>query len=326
MSNDIERHIEDIHRELAGDGRDLSDSSPKTIKFYVRNLHTYVIDHLRALERQRDAESYGLTGSVVLLGCVGFLLAVMRAASSDIEWIAQHTLALRLWAVALSTIFVGISLERSTFVRSLWQFSITKLLLSLILSGVVFYARGKAAGFVNGVFHVDAGAFPITLALTTGIVLFKMLVPFAMAVAIVSGLAHCLSIAGWLYEKKRHGSQLVASPPLFSLLFVAVSGVILHFGSTWSAGELSDERIPERVYLMAHALDFNYTHECANVGAAQPVVFLGNTQESVLVAPFALEDFDFAEFFEASVAIPSHFARAKCEYKPAPEANPVGSQ
>ncbi len=67
---------------------------------------------------------------------------------------------------------------------------------------------------------------------------------------------------------------------------------------------------------MAHALDFNYSHECANVKASKPVVFLGNTQESVLVAPFALEDFDFGTFFEASVVVPTDFSRQKCEYKP----------
>jgi hypothetical protein len=67
---------------------------------------------------------------------------------------------------------------------------------------------------------------------------------------------------------------------------------------------------------MAHALDFNYAHECANVDPARPVVFLGSAQESVLIAPYGLEDFDFGTFFEASVIVPTDFTREKCDYKP----------
>ncbi|MNO06387.1 hypothetical protein D3C81_2281440 [compost metagenome] len=65
-------------------------------------------------------------------------------------------------------------------------------------------------------------------------------------------------------------------------------------------------------------MDFNYSHECANVAANQPVVFLGNSQESVLVAPHRLADFDFEEFFEAFVTVPTDFVRQRCEYKPSP--------
>ncbi|MNV71948.1 hypothetical protein D3C71_1649970 [compost metagenome] len=94
--------------------------------------------------------------------------------------------------------------------------------------------------------------------------------------------------------------------------------MILYFGWGWSSDQIADSRVPEKVYLMAHALDFNYSHECANVAANQPVVFLGNSQESVLVAPHRLADFDFEEFFEAFVTVPTDFVRQRCEYKPSP--------
>jgi hypothetical protein len=315
MTKEIERSVEGIHQELKGSELDFYRKDDKSLKYFVRNISTRLTEHLNAQKRRQEDESFDVRWSLGVIGCVGIILAITRSASSDIEWLSQHTLALRLWAVALSTIFVGVSLERSTLVRSLWRFSVTKFLLSLILSGAIFYARGKAAGFVNGVFHVDATAFPITLVLTTGLVLFKLLVPFALAVAGMAAAAHVLSVLAWLKDK-HVGSNPFAAVPLYSLLFIGVSGVILFFGLSWSGGQLNDSRLPEKVYLMAHALDFNYSHECANVDPTRPVVFLGSAQESVLVAPYGLEDFDFGTFFEASVIVPTDFTREKCDYKP----------
>lgn len=316
MNDDLKRHIEGIHQELHGREWDSYGRSSNSLKFYVRSLHQHLLEHLSHEEWRQKAEPRSVSFSLWVLGCISLLLAILRSESSDIEWISHNTVAIQLWSVALSTIFVGVSLERSTFVKSLWQFTISKFVLSLIFSGVLFYARGKAAGFINGVFHVDAGAFPITFALTTGLVLFKMLVPFAIALALVTSTAHGLFTLTWLLEKKIQGERLMTPAPYYSLLFVLVAAVILFYGHKWSGGELNDKRIPEKVYLMAHALDFNYTHECANIKPSQPVVFLGNAQESVLVAPYALEDFDFETFFEASADLPEHFARTKCAYKP----------
>lgn len=54
-------------------------------------------------------------------------------------------------------------------------------------------------------------------------------------------------------------------PPFYSVLSVFVSGVILYFGWGWSHDQITDSRIPEKVYLMANALDFSNSHECNNV-------------------------------------------------------------
>lgn len=316
MTKEIERSVEGIHQELKGSELDFyRKDDDKSLKYLVRSISTRLTEYLNTQERRQEDEAFDVRWSLGVIGCAGIILAIMRSASSDIEWFSQHTLALRLWAVALSTIFVGVSLERSTLVRSLWRYSVTKFLLSLILSGTIFYARGKAAGFVNGVFHVDATAFPITLVMTTGLVLFKLLVPFALVVAGMAAAAHFLSVLAWLKDK-HVGSNPFSAVPLYSLLFIGVSGVILFFGLSWSGGQLNDSRLPEKVYLMAHALDFNHSHECANVDPARPVVFLGSTQESVLVAPYGLEDFDFGTFFEASVSVPTDFTREKCDYEP----------
>lgn len=316
MSKEMEKSLEGIHRELSGSERDLSGERHKSLKYHVRDINQRLGEWLIAHRCQQEKQSYDLSWALGLIGFVGVMLAITRSAGSDIDWVREHTLAFRLWGVTLCTIFLGVSLERLALVRSLWSFTATKFLVSVILSGLVFYARGRAAGFINGVFHIDASALPITLVLTTGLMVFKLLVPFVLAVAIILFLVHSLNGIGW-FKNKLTGED-AGLPPLYSFLAIFVSGVILFFGWNWSSGQLGDSRVPEKVYLMAHALDFNQLHECANVHAEQPVVFLGNAQESVLVAPYRLEDFDFATFFEASITVPTNFVRKRCDYKPSP--------
>lgn len=94
-------------------------------------------------------------------------------------------------------------------------------------------------------------------------------------------------------------------PPLYSVLSVFVSGVILYFGWGWSHDQFADSRVPEKVYLMANALDFSYSHECSSAGPDKQVVFFGAAQVAVLVMPYKLSSFDFAEFFEKTMPVPT---------------------
>ncbi|UVK99474.1 hypothetical protein [Pseudomonas sp. B21-048] len=321
MTKEIEQRLERIHHELSGSERDLSSKSPRSLKYHVQDIQRRLSDWLSERRDQQDKQRHDLLRAMVVIGVIGVILAITRSAASDMAWVREHTLAFRLWGVSLCLIFVGVLVERSSVVRSLWSFAITKFLLSLILSGVVFYARGRAAGYINGVFHVDASALPITLILTTGLVLFKLLVPFVLIIAALILALHALRIISWVYHQ-RVGEM--TGDFLFSMLCSAVAGVILFFGWSWPSDQLSDTRIPEKVYLIAEALDFNLRHECANVDPERPVIFLGAGQESVLVAPYRLEDFDFATFFETRVTVPTHFVREKCEYKPLAPSDPLG--
>ncbi|KIH80556.1 hypothetical protein [Pseudomonas batumici] len=321
MTKEIEQQLERIHHELSGSERDLFSKSPRSLKYYVQDIQRRLSDWLSERRDQQDKQRHDLLRAMVVIGVIGVVLAIARSAASDMAWVREHTLAFRLWGVSLCLIFVGVLVERSSVVRSLWSFAVTKFLLSLILSGVVFYARGRAAGYINGVFHVDASALPITLVLTTGLVLFKLLVPFALTIAALILALHALLIISWV--KHYRVGKTSGDFPWFSMLCSAVAGVILFFGWSWPSDQLSDTRIPEKVYLIAEALDFNQRHECANVDPERPVVFLGAGQESVLVAPYRLEDFDFATFFETRVTVPTLFVREKCEYKPLPTPDPL---
>ncbi|WKV49491.1 hypothetical protein [Dickeya fangzhongdai] len=167
--------------------------------------------------------------------------------------------------------------------------------------------------YVNDVFHVDASALPITLLFTTGLMVFKLILPFIMAVAAIMFLANFFLLGIWC--KGKFNGKNSELPLFYSILCVLVSSVIFYHGWLWSNEQLSDAWVPEKIYLLAHALDFNNSHQCANVPAGRPVIFLGNAQDAVLVAPYQLEGFDFTTFFEASVKVPQQFMRMRCEYK-----------
>ncbi|MDC9818182.1 hypothetical protein PSR30_12290 [Pectobacterium carotovorum subsp. carotovorum] len=267
-------------------------------------------------QSEKEESQRNLEVALCVIGFIGVLLAIFRSAGSDIDWVREHTLSFRLWGVALCAIFVGVSLERSSLVNSLWRFTVTKVLLSIVLSGLVIYARGQAGIHVNDVFHVDASALPITLLFTTGLMVFKLLLPFIIVVAAIMFLVNVLFLLVWL-KNKIYGEKPELSLLLYPGLCVFVSSVLLYHGWLWSSDQLNDTRVSEKVYLLAHALDFNHSHQCANISVDRPVVFLGNAQDAVLVAPYQLEDFDFATFFETSINVPKAFMRMRCDYKPA---------
>lgn len=313
MSLNIEQHLEKIRHEVQGGEQDLVRGRQKSLKFYIRDMHQQLGKWLSVQGYVEDRRRYELSWALGLIGILGVMLAITRSATSDFDWVREHTVAFRLWAVVLCTIFIGVSLERSPVIRSLWSFASTKFVISVILSGVVLYSRGSAAAYVNGVFHVDASALPITLVFTTGLLVIKLVLPFILTGALALSLVHGFIGVG-LIKGKLAGAE-AHEPPLYSVLAFFVSGVILYFDWGWSHDQIADSKVPEKVYLMAHALDFNYAHECSNVDSDLPVIFLGTGQEAVLVAPYKVRSFDTARFFEGTVQVPTDFMRMRCEYK-----------
>lgn len=111
MTKEIERSLEEIHRQLRGDERDLSSNSVKSLNYYVRSISYRLAEFLIAQERDQQKHRYNLSWAMGVIGIVGVLLAIGRWGNSDIEWIEHHRLTLQLWGVTLCTIFVGVSLD-----------------------------------------------------------------------------------------------------------------------------------------------------------------------------------------------------------------------
>lgn len=309
FSNDIDK----IKLELTGSEQDLSLSNRKSLKYCVAGIHSILIEWSKIDRYSKENDYAALRSLLALIGVVGVILAITRSAGSDIDWIREHTLAFRLWGVTLCLIFVGASIERATSLKLVWSFTATKILLSILFSGLLLFSKGKASGFINDIFSVDASVLPITLVFTTALVVFKTLIPLLIALAILLGVINLLTVLNWFFDY-RNDRVDSSSLPMYEFLYFIVLAVITYYALSWHNNELSDRRVGEKIYLIAQALEFNKSHQCSNVDLSLPVVFIGASQESVLVAPYSLEDFDFATFFESTVVVPTDFKRVKCDY------------
>ncbi|WP_199886342.1 hypothetical protein [Dickeya sp. ws52] len=141
MTKEFERDINVIRQELTNSELDQSRQATRTLKYYVRDIHNDLVTLRYTRKHEKGESQRNLEMALYLIGFIGVLLAITRSAGSYSEWIREHTLSFRLWGVALCAIFVGVSLERLSLVSSLWSFTVTKVLLSIVLSGMVIYAR-----------------------------------------------------------------------------------------------------------------------------------------------------------------------------------------
>lgn len=311
MSEKIQSVLEKIYRQLNGGESDLFSSKDKSIKYHLGAISSSLTKWL--LEREQDSynRKYNTSLALGMLAVVAvFLIRLGAQENPDFDWVVQNKLSIKIWGVIIAAIYVGASIERSALFKSLWKFSFTKLVVSVALSGLIVYSTGKAASAINGVFGVDASSFPVTLVFTTAIILFHLIAPFLVAI-FAAIFVHLLILFAWV--KAKLNDKVYELPPFHSIMFSIVAALIMYYGWEWSKNELSKERLPEKIYLMAYALDFNGKHHCKNIKEDVSVVFLGSNQESVLATPSALEFFDFSTFFTASVYVPQ-FYRLECGY------------
>lgn len=285
-------------------------------------LSDYLTDILLSLKRIEKAEekkeSQKQFNLNYLFGVVAFVSIVLLSNGSqdnpDFSWIDNNKFALKLWGVSLATIYLCMSIERMTFFKPLWEFTVTKLSASVALSLLVVFCTGKAAGIINGIFGVDAAALPFTLTFTTALIIFSYLVPFIFVLGVV-GLGHLLIVMAWCKSRFYDKDKSEYFPPLNSVFFAGLSAVVVYFGYSWSSDNFSQEELPKKAYLLAHKLDFNSKHECGNLKSNIPVIFIGNSQSTVLADLSKSEVPTVEWFFESPIEVPKQFYRVACTVK-----------
>lgn len=311
-SEALKETLDKIHGQLSGGESDLYSSKDKSIKYYIAHISTSLSRWIYKKERDTEQNIYNTNFALGFLAIASITLIRLGSQENpDFEWVEKNSLSIQIWGIIMAAVYIGASIERSELFKSVWKFSFTKLIASIAVSGLIAYSTGKAASAINSIFGVDASALPITLIFTTAIILFHLIAPFLLGISLAI-LIHIMIVVGWIKAKIKDETH--DFPPFHSIMFSIVAAIIMYFGWEWSNNELSKSRLPEKIYLMAHSLDFNGKHLCANIPDSTPVIFLGADQNSVLVTPHGLEDFDFSTFFTASVEIPTHFDRSKCMY------------
>ena len=181
--------------------------------------------------------------------------------------------------------------------------------MSIGASALLVFSTGKAAGVINGVFGIDATAFPLSLTFMTGFIFFKNLSPFIFLIGVFAAL-HALNLFMWF--KALLKGKYPEGPLVSSACFLLFACLVMGFYFGWGGNRLSAERLPEVAYKLAHVLDFNSKHSCANVPGNAAVIFIGPSQNVVLTDNHRVDVDSVQAFFEEDLQVPAFFARVEC--------------
>lgn len=317
MKNDLKKPatrdemVEAIFEELSENEHAEDNSDKATLKTYVYDIHTLL--RKESFQRKNKEEEANLYTSWSL-GLLAFIALALITNSSqespDFAWLQQNKFPIKLWGIALASIYVGASIEKTVVFNSLWKFKFTKLISSISLSGLFLFSTGKASGVINSVFGIDASSFPFTLAFTSSLIFFHYILPFMFMIGIVSFI-HTFNAAGWIKSKIKESTYKL--PPIHSFIFPVLSCFILFYAWFWSKNELSKEQLPQKVYKIAHLLDFNSNHQCSNIKDGVSVIYIGQSQNQVLADINRPEVTDMESFFEQRINVPAKFYKLNCE-------------
>jgi hypothetical protein len=315
-----EEHLEALYEELSLSPMEGNNFRPtETLKDHVAAVLAHMQRNELKRKDEKDDESYSIDWA---LGAIAVLSAIFlfngMAGSNDWAWLDNHRFAIRLWGVAFAALFVGLSIEKSSFFRRLWAFGFTKLVASIAVSALIVFSTGKASSLINNVFPIDASAMPYTRAIVAGLLAFQYSYPLLIVVALFAGL-HGLNVFQWLHSKLFDEGRYEL-PPLQSIAFLFLSIVVLFISTRWIDADFSKEAWPAKVYRLAHVLDFDSNYQCSNVRAGLSVVFLGPDHSRVLVDLNNAETDDIESFVDGSISgqvvVPRRFYIVPCELKP----------
>lgn len=308
----IEAIYEELHLSISNNNKKPVD----TLKDYVAAMLENSKEIGWRKKREIEAENYSVQSALFTLAflAIAFLSSIWWDVSSDWEWVENNRFALRLWGTAFAAVYVGVSIERSSFFKKLWDFGFTKIVASIAVSALLIFSTGKASSLINSVFGVDAAIFPFTRAFISGMLAFQYSSPLLVVVGFFA-LLHAFDIIGYI-KSKFSSDYIYDFPPWGSIIFLILAVVVLVASWLWIARDFAEEEFPSKIYRLAHLLDFNSNHACANIQKGVSVVFVGSDHSKVLVDTNTIQTNNVESFvnknFSSSVAIPKKFFYIAC--------------
>ncbi|WP_175948149.1 hypothetical protein [Burkholderia pyrrocinia] len=309
------QHLEALYEELSFSKRGYNDIRPtETLKDYVAELLKEAREVKRQREYEKEAEERDKSWAVGALAVLASVLIIVGMSRQG-SWLDDYLFPIRLWAIGFAAVFVGVSIERSSFFTRLWAYGFTKLTASIAVSALVVFSTGKASSLINGVFPVDASALPFTRAIVAGLLAFEYAYPLLLVVAVFAAI-HTLVLFGWV-KLKLSGEGKYYEPPIQSVAFLLLSTVVLVSYAKWVNKDFSNEAWPAKVYRLAHLLDFDVNYKCTNIPTGFSVVFLGPDHSRVLLDQNNPQTEDIESFVDAGTSrqtdIPQRFHVLSCE-------------
>ena len=306
---DTEERIEAVYEELSYISSNQGVAKAETLKDHVISIR----DSIRQAKHERTYTKYEEESRLhhlqrVLFSLFFLLFLLVVSKSGEWAWLDANRTKLRLWEIAIAAVFVGISIERSTFFQTLWSFGFTKLIASIGASALLIFCTGKASALMNSIFPVDASALPFSRAFITGFMVFQYSYPLLIAV-IIFAILHATNTYQWVYKYLKT-REMTREAPVHSVGFLLMSLVLMISWTIWMRVDFSEDQLPEKAYRLSRILDFNSNHPCTNLPKDVVVVFLGTGHSRVLVdsAPMPMDDL---ESFVSGSGIDQSYAKER---------------
>lgn len=316
-----EERIEAICEEIRSTSSSFEKKPLVSLKDYVVALLVHVkhVEWTRKAEREADDHTLGFALGTLGLVAILFLWQGWWGHTSDWGWLQTHQFAVRLWGIAFAAVFVGVCIERSSVFAGLWRFGFTKVIASVAVSALLVFSTGKASSLINALFGVDASAFPFTRAFVAGMLAVQYASPLLFVVALFL-VFHAFDVAGYIQFKLKTSSEYVYTrPPWISIAFSGLATVILVVFWQWINHDFAEEALPTKIYRLAHTLDFNSRHSCANIKEGVSLVFVGTDQTKVLVDMSGVQTEDIESFVDPKLSvnlfIPKKFHFLSCNLR-----------
>lgn len=225
---------------------------------------------------------WGITNALNVLAILAILILIFSTNhDDDSEYLGQWKFYAYLVSVSFTTIWIGVNIERLSLVKELWRFGITKLMVSLSFTALIVFSTATASSTINDIFGVDSSYFPFTRSFLTAYVFFTHASQLVYILLIAAAL-NLLPIGN--YIKKILDKDIDREMPLGSIIFISLTLVFTYFSWGWVSNNFNKDTLDEKIYTLAHQLDFNDSNLCRNLRDKNAsVIFLGPEQRQVLV-------------------------------------------
>lgn len=285
MTND-KVHTESINKLAAefdvSENANYRYSNEKSTKQIIKDIRDAVLFLKNEKEIEKYSEQWNSSAALNILAIVALLIFIFSTSnSSDSEFIERLKLPAYIISIMLSSIWIGVNIERTLLFKELWRFKTAKIILSLSFTGLIVYCTAEASAIINDVFNIDPSFFPFTRSFLVAYLFFKKISIFVYLLAIV-GVFCIINIISYLKSKWDGNSDVKFS--FGALIYLFFTGVFSYFALEWVGSNFNGDVLNRKVYSLAHQLDFNKKNPCSNLKDVEvSVIFLGANQDKVLV-------------------------------------------
>lgn len=266
----------------SSDNANFRYSNNKSTKQIIKEIRDGVLFIKQESENKKYNEQWSTSVALNILAFIAMLIFIFSTSkSSDSEFIETLKLPAYIISIMLSTMWIGINIERTLIFKELWRFKTAKIILSLSFTGLIVYCTAEASSIINDVFNIDSSFFPFTRSFLVAYLFFKKISILVYLLAII-GVFCIVNIISYFKSKWDGNSDFEF--PFGALLYIFFTCVFSYFSLGWVDTNFNGDVLNKKVYSLAHKMDFNNKNPCSNLQDLEvSVIFLGPNQDKVLV-------------------------------------------